>query len=101
LSACAKSPSVKRFVNTSSSTAASLAKPDLGHELLLDESSYNDEALELAKVDETKGKGFLIYAAMKSETEKAMWEWMKDNKPGFVMNTVVGLLYFIPEVQNH
>jgi nucleoside-diphosphate-sugar epimerase len=89
LKACAKNPSVKRFVNTSSSTAASLAKPDVGHEIFMDASTYNDEACEQAKAEQGRTKGFLIYAAMKTETERAMWQWVKENKPGFVMNTIV------------
>jgi hypothetical protein len=89
LKACAKTPSVKRFVNTSSSVAVTLPKVGLDHDFLVDESTYNDEAVELAKVNETRKKGFLVYAAMKSETEKAMWAWMKENKPGFVLNSIV------------
>jgi hypothetical protein len=61
----------------------------------MDESTYNDEAYELAKAEQTSKKNFMIYAAMKTETEKAMWQWMKDNKPGFVMNTIVSQLYVI------
>jgi hypothetical protein len=94
LEACEKTPSVKRFVNTSSSTAASFSKPDVGHEVPIDETTYNDEAAEMAKADETRAKGFWIYATMKSETEKAMWQWMKDHKPQFVFNSIVSTPIF-------
>jgi hypothetical protein len=29
---------------------------------------------------------------MKSETEKEMWKWVKQNRPGFVMNSVVSIV---------
>jgi nucleoside-diphosphate-sugar epimerase len=91
LTACAKTPSVKRFVNTSSSVAVSLPKIGLDHEFPVDESTYNDEAMDLAKEVETGNRIFLVYAAMKSETEKAMWAWMKENNPSFVMNSIVSI----------
>jgi hypothetical protein len=90
-------PSVKRFVNTSSSVAATFPKPGADHDFPIHESTYNDAALEQAKADETRSKGFLIYAAMKSETEKAMWAWMKENKPGFVMNCIVRTKHYLLE----
>jgi hypothetical protein len=98
LKACAKNPSVKRFVNTSSSTAASLSKPDIGHEIFMDTNTYNDEAYEQAKAEQGRAKGFLIYAAMKTETERAMWQWVKENNPDFVMNTIVRIPHQVLEV---
>jgi nucleoside-diphosphate-sugar epimerase len=89
LNACAKTPSVKRFVNTSSCFAASLPRPHLDEAFPIGSDTYNDDALEEAKTEETQRKGILIYAAMKSETEKAMWKWIEDNKPGFVFNSIV------------
>jgi hypothetical protein len=89
LKACANTPSIKRFVNTSSSTAATLPKPHLNHDIRVDEKSYNDEAVEKAKTEEGVQKGLFIYAAMKSETEKAMWKWVEENKPSFVFNSIV------------
>jgi nucleoside-diphosphate-sugar epimerase len=89
LKACAKTPSVTRFVNTSSSAAATMPKPHLDHDFIIDEKSFNDEALQRAKSEDTPTKVFLIYASMKSETEKAMWKWVAENKPGFVLNSIV------------
>ena len=86
LKACAKTPSVKRFVFTSSSLAATLPKPNV--EFSIDTSSYNEEAVEIAREEPTR-KGLFIYAAMKTETEKAVWKWMQENKPGLVLNTIV------------
>jgi hypothetical protein len=45
--------------------------------------------LQRAKSEDTPTKVFLIYASMKSETEKAMWKWVAENKPGFVLNCIV------------
>jgi nucleoside-diphosphate-sugar epimerase len=100
LKACAKNPCVKRFVNTSSSTAASLAKPDVGHEIFMDANTYNDEAFEQAKADQGRTRGFVVYAAMKTKTERMMWQWVKENKPGFVMNSIVRLLLFVTKARD-
>jgi len=68
--------------------AATLPRPDLEQAFIVDQTMYNDEALKDAESD-TPMKGILVYAAAKSETEKAMWKWMGEHKPGFVMNTIV------------
>lgn len=79
-------PSIKRFVFTSSSLAATFPKPNV--DFAIDNNSYNDEALQVMREDPAR-KGLFKYAAMKSETEKAMWKWVKENKPSFVLNTIV------------
>ncbi|KAJ4377878.1 hypothetical protein N0V83_000708 [Neocucurbitaria cava] len=86
LKASAKTASVKRFVYTSSSLAATLPKPNV--KFSIDTNSYNEEAVEIVKKEPTK-KGLFIYAAMKTETEKAMWKWMKETNPHFVLNTIL------------
>ncbi|KAF2033712.1 dihydroflavonol-4-reductase [Setomelanomma holmii] len=97
LKACAKTPTVTRFVTTSSSFAASFPKTKLDHDFVLDETTFHDTALEQAKTAETPtSKGMLVYAAMKSETEKEMWKWVKENKPSFVMNSVLPNANFGP-----
>jgi hypothetical protein len=82
LKACAKTPSIERFVLTSSSLAATFPKPSV--ESSIDEKSYNDEAMEVLR-KESNQKGLYIYAVMKTEIEKAMWKWMEENKPEFVL----------------
>jgi hypothetical protein len=57
-------------------------------EFSINENSYNDEAMQVLTKEPNK-KGLYIYAAMKTETEKAIWKWMEENKPGFVFNAVV------------
>jgi nucleoside-diphosphate-sugar epimerase len=86
LTACAKTPSVKGLVFTSSSIASTFAKPNV--EVSVTEDSFNDEALKAVK-ENPDIKGLAIYAAVKTETEKYMWNWVNENKPDFVFNTVV------------
>jgi nucleoside-diphosphate-sugar epimerase len=89
LKACTKTSSVKRFVFTSSSLAATFPRPNV--EFSINENSYNDEAMRVLKKEPNK-KGLYIYSAMKTETEKAMWKWMEENNPDFAFNAVVGQL---------
>jgi hypothetical protein len=66
----------------------------------MDASTYNDEAFEQAKADRGRTRGFVVYAAMKTETERAMWQWVKEKKPGFVMNSIVRLLLFVTKARD-
>jgi hypothetical protein len=75
--------------------AASLPQPHLNHAFPVDSTTYNDASLAKASSDETPMKTMHIYAAMKSESEKAMFAWMKEKKPGFVMNSIVRT-YLLP-----
>jgi nucleoside-diphosphate-sugar epimerase len=86
LKACAKVPSCKNFVFTSSSLAATFPRPNV--EFSIDENTYNDEALEILEKEPGK-PGLFVYAAMKTETEKAIMRWMEENQPDFVLNRVV------------
>jgi nucleoside-diphosphate-sugar epimerase len=88
LVACTKVSSVKRFVYTSSATAATLpiqGKP--GH---LDENSWNDEAVKVAWTPpHVPEKGYAVYGASKTEAERALWRFVAEKKPGFVVNTIL------------
>ncbi|KII91604.1 hypothetical protein PLICRDRAFT_135934 [Plicaturopsis crispa FD-325 SS-3] len=87
LRAAAATPSVKRFVLTSSSAAA--GRPAPGTEYSRDENSWNE--ITRADVDamDVARRGFLGYALSKTEGEKAAWKFVKEEKPGFVLNTVL------------
>lgn len=94
LEAAAREPdgSVKRFVLTSSSTAAALPLPN--KEVTFTTDTWNDEAVDVArnKVGEFIGPnfyGFVVYAASKTEGEKFAWSWVKDKKPSFVVNAIL------------
>jgi len=86
LEACAKVPSCKGFVFTSSSLAATFPHPNVAFSI--DENTYNDEALKILEKEPGK-PGLFVYAAMKTETERAMMRWMEDRQPSFVFNRVV------------
>lgn len=90
LRAAAAEPSIKRFVLTSSSTAAISPKPNV--EFSADESTWNEEAIKDAWAPppyEGEQRKLDVYSASKTEGEKAAWKFMRDNKPGFVLNTVL------------
>ncbi|ORY10391.1 dihydroflavonol-4-reductase [Clohesyomyces aquaticus] len=105
LKAAAKNPSIKRFVYTSSSIATTFPRPDTDY--TIDETSYNEEAVVKGwnhpKDEPEHSKGLYIYAAIKTETEKAMWKWIKEEKPGFVFNSILPNCNFsrvlVPEKQ--
>ncbi|KAK7698894.1 hypothetical protein SLS64_012104 [Diaporthe eres] len=79
---------MKRFVYTSSSTAATLPKP--GEVFSVTAESWNDEAVEMAwKTDAVEKDAFVVYAASKTESERAVWKWARENEPEFVINTVL------------
>ena len=89
LSAASKIPSIKRFVYTSSSAAILLAKPNV--ELNLSTEDWNIEAIEAAwkPPPYEPERGSAVYAASKTEAEQRMWEFVKEEKPGFVLNTIL------------
>lgn len=97
LKAARKTPSVKRFVYTSSSMAATIPKPNV--EFDITDQSWNEESIERGwKISEEKtehSKWLHIYGALKTEAEKACWRWIKENKPDFVFNSIVSRNNFL------
>jgi nucleoside-diphosphate-sugar epimerase len=88
LKAAAKERSVKRFVYTSSSVAATLSKP--GKIFYIDSTTWNEESVKAAwePAPYEDGREWQNYAAAKPESAKAVWKFLEDEKPGFVVNTV-------------
>lgn len=89
MKSCASQPSVKSVVFTSSSVAASWFQP--GVERDIGEDSWNDVSVENAHslpADDPL-KPWHIYAASKVLGERAAWNFYKENKLSFVLNTVV------------
>lgn len=85
----AREPSVKRFVYTSSSQAATDPIPN--KEFTIDSNTWHDSCIEEAwapppYADERK---WAVYAASKTEAEKALWKFAKEQKPGFVVNSIL------------
>ncbi|KAG7287639.1 hypothetical protein NEMBOFW57_007152 [Staphylotrichum longicolle] len=89
LNAAAKQSTVKRFVLTSSCTAAASQKQGVG--LTIDADSWNDEVVREAWAPPPYGeeRGFVVYSASKTEVEREAWNWHKEHKPHFVLNTVL------------
>ncbi|KAK7429491.1 hypothetical protein QQZ08_004084 [Neonectria magnoliae] len=88
LKSAAQAASVKRFTLTSSSTSVYLP---VGEKTTVDADTFNEKALELAWAPPpyTEDRSFAVYAASKTEAEVALWKFVKEEKPGFVANTVL------------
>ncbi|KAL2821413.1 putative aldehyde reductase [Aspergillus cavernicola] len=91
LEAASKVPSVKRVVLTSSSVAAAPPRPPGEGSLLLTQDTWNDASVKEAWDEDTPAeiKGFSVYAASKTEGERAASNWVKKNNPGFTFNSVL------------
>lgn len=90
LRAAAREPKVKRFTLTSSAVAVMLPKP--GVECVLTTNTWNDEAVEAAKKGTAPGPNsyaYIVYAASKTQGERAFWNFMKNEKPSFVANAIL------------
>lgn len=87
LKATAKHPRVKRFVLTSSCAAAASPKPGIGS--VIDEDTWNEEAIReaWAPAPYEAERGFSVYAASKARAEQEAWGWYRETKPGFILNT--------------
>ncbi|MBE3047937.1 NAD-dependent epimerase/dehydratase family protein, partial [Candidatus Bathyarchaeota archaeon] len=82
LKASAREPGMRRFVYTSSTTAATMPKP--GVKFTIHADTYNDEAAEEAW--KPNADRHVVYAASKTAAERAVFEWVEENKPPFVVN---------------
>ena len=96
LEAAAKEPSVKRFVLTSSSTAALIPKPD--NPKTVTAETWNDEAIKSAyrPPPYEPGRAHAVYAAGKTLGEKEAWKFVHERKPAFTVNAgeMRSLLFF-------
>ncbi|KAK1755492.1 NAD(P)-binding protein [Echria macrotheca] len=88
LEAASREVSVKEFVYTSSIVAATM--PVAGNQTLVGSETFNELALRLAwEGRREEVNGFLVYMASKAAAEKAVWEFVRDKKPRFTVNSVV------------
>lgn len=88
LRTAAASPTLKRFVYTSSSTGAT--NPIPGKVFTIDQSTWNETAIKDAWAPPPyDDRAWAVYAASKTQAEQALWKFVKDEKPGFVANSVL------------
>lgn len=92
LATAAKEPSVKRFVLTSSSTAALIPKPN--DPVIVTVDTWNDEAVAAAYADPPPTKGLVTYGASKTLGEREAWKFMREQKPAFTFNAILPNLNF-------
>lgn len=93
-SSAAKHSSVKRFVYTSSSSAITAPKPNV--EFTISTDDWNTDQVEEAwkPPPYERGREWVVYAASKTQAEQAMWTFVKEREPGFVLNTVLPNMNF-------
>ncbi|KAG9521735.1 NAD(P)-binding protein, partial [Aureobasidium melanogenum] len=97
LEAADKEPSVKRFVFTSSSTAATNPVPN--KEFNIDENSWNQVAIDKAWAGPPyteADRAWNVYGASKTQGEQAVWKYVRENNPHFECNTVLPNANFGP-----
>jgi nucleoside-diphosphate-sugar epimerase len=84
-----KEPSVKRFVLTSSNRAAS--NPIIGKEFTIDASMWNESAIEGAWRPTPYESDHIwdVYATLKAQYEQEIWTFGREQKPSFVINSVL------------
>jgi hypothetical protein len=64
---------------------------DFGMRLINRPDTWNDASVKAAWDENTPAeiKALMVYAASKTEGERAAFNWVKKNKPGFVFNSVL------------
>lgn len=81
---------IKRFVFTSSSTAATTPVPDKEFEIT--EKSWNQYAIDKAWAPppyDQDDRGWNVYGASKTEAEQQLWKFVKERKPHFEVNAIL------------
>lgn len=84
-------PSVKRFVFTSSSSAAVVSHPEIPA-IVVKEDTYNEASVKRAWADPpyTAERAVAVYAASKTQSEQAVWKYHQEHRserPDLVVNT--------------
>lgn len=89
LAAAAAAPGLRRFVHTSSSAAAPFGRAAAPFDLRPDQ--YNEAAVEEAWAPPPYGPDRImsVYAASKVQQEQDVWRFVEEQKPHFVVNTVL------------
>lgn len=86
LRSAATQPSITRFVLTSSAAAGDFPRPNEVYSV--GENSWNEVSVQGA-YQEGPMQGMNVYCASKVLGEKAAWKFVQEEKPGFVLNTII------------
>ena len=94
LRSAAAEPSVKRFVYTSSICACWTTIPN--KEIKIDENTWDEASLEKswAPPPYTIERSPIVYAAGKVKSEQTIWKFVKEQKPSFVVNSILPNINF-------
>jgi nucleoside-diphosphate-sugar epimerase len=89
LQTAANEPSVKRFVFTSSDRAISSVLN--GKEVTIDSTIWNEAAVQRAwrPAPFELDRIWDVYEALKTQTEQEVWKFSREEKPTFVVNSVL------------
>ncbi|KAF2967558.1 hypothetical protein GQX73_g5981 [Xylaria multiplex] len=79
--------SVKSVVFTSSAWAA--WTPDPSKKTVLNEWSYNDDAVRAIRNSTSRVGNGLGYMAFKALLEQRIWDWIRAEKPAYTFNTIL------------
>ncbi|KAH7133769.1 hypothetical protein EDB81DRAFT_658571 [Dactylonectria macrodidyma] len=98
LKAAYAEPSVRRFVLTSSATAALFPSPDQPGEIVTEES-WNENAVKQAWAEPpyTPERSLAVYAASKTQAEQEVWKFHRENqhkRPDLAVNTILPNMIF-------
>ncbi|KAJ4388893.1 hypothetical protein N0V93_006354 [Gnomoniopsis smithogilvyi] len=89
LEAAAATPSVKRFVQTSSSATAWFGEHDTVFDITTDTWNTRQVEQAWATPPHKPDHGLAVYCASKTKQEQEAWKYVKERKPGFVFNAVL------------
>jgi nucleoside-diphosphate-sugar epimerase len=98
LNSCSSVPSIKSFVYMSSSAAVSMPKPNMS--FIVDANTWKEEDVKAAWTPEPweEGQEWRVYAASKTEAEKALWKFRDEKKRHFKLNSVLPATIFGPVI---
>lgn len=99
LTSAANTPTVKTFVLTSSSTAASAARPN--EKFHVDASLWNEADIKAAwaPAPYEQSRAWAVYGASKAQGEQALWDFVKTAKPSFSANAILPNANFGPVIE--
>lgn len=96
LESSAKEKSIKRFVYTSSSMAATMPKPN--KKFTITPQSWNQEAVDKAWGPNFEGRNWAVYGASKVEAEREVWKFVENGDVTFIANAVLPNANFGPRL---